>query len=272
MKKILTTTLTLVALTLAASAASVYDVQFNDASGVALGDVDVATGGGFNNGAPPDNFGSTDGSGNMVWNALNGADGTSFATLDQTAGPYNISSTFNLEYNIRISNFVFDATTTDNNSILFELRDGSKLAYVNLRTSNGGNGVQIVAKGYTQSEINGGTLYDSGIAGTNNMTHAGWDLLDIKWTVNLSANTYDVAYRTKATDAFTTIISDETFGFGVDANFVDVDKLRLGMKNSFAAGDSISLDYVTVVTAVPEPSSTALLGLGGLALILRRRR
>lgn len=38
------------------------------------------------------------------------------------------------------------------------------------------------------------------------------------------------------------------------------------VNNAFGGWDSI------VVTAVPEPSSTALLGLGGLALILRRRK
>ena len=36
--------------------------------------------------------------------------------------------------------------------------------------------------------------------------------------------------------------------------------------NNFATVDNVNL------TAVPEPTSTALLGLGGLALILRRRK
>lgn len=40
--------------------------------------------------------------------------------------------------------------------------------------------------------------------------------------------------------------------------------------NGQIAIDTISLDHT--VTAVPEPSSTTLLGLGGLALILRRRK
>ena len=44
-----------------------------------------------------------------------------------------------------------------------------------------------------------------------------------------------------------------------------------GVTNVATSGsmDSISFDYVV---AVPEPSSTALLGLGGLALIFRRRK
>ncbi len=37
-------------------------------------------------------------------------------------------------------------------------------------------------------------------------------------------------------------------------------------------GGLAGLDNIRITTAVPEPSSTALLGLGGLALILRRRK
>ncbi len=43
---------------------------------------------------------------------------------------------------------------------------------------------------------------------------------------------------------------------------------------SFDAGSSTNVQHINAIelTAVPEPSSTALLGLGGLALILRRRK
>jgi hypothetical protein len=47
---------------------------------------------------------------------------------------------------------------------------------------------------------------------------------------------------------------------------------RIGHSNN--ANDDMRFDNVSVVpvSVVPEPSSTALIGLGGLALILRRRR
>lgn len=48
-----------------------------------------------------------------------------------------------------------------------------------------------------------------------------------------------------------------------------LDQLYLSFKNR--NGGQFLMDDVTV-TAVPEPSSVALLGLGGLALILRRRK
>jgi hypothetical protein len=62
------------------------------------------------------------------------------------------------------------------------------------------------------------------------------------------------------------------FGGG-DFSIADVSNvLAVFTVNAGAAGDgAISIDNFNM-TAVPEPSSTALLGLGGLALALRRRR
>ena len=63
-------------------------------------------------------------------------------------------------------------------------------------------------------------------------------------------------------------------GFGVgDFSIADVSNvLAVFTVNAAAAGDgAISIDNFNM-TAVPEPSSTALLGLGGLALMLRRKR
>ena len=62
------------------------------------------------------------------------------------------------------------------------------------------------------------------------------------------------------------------FGGG-DFSIADVSNvLAVFTVNAGAAGDgAISIDNFNM-TAVPEPSSTALLGLGGLALMLRRKR
>ncbi len=49
-------------------------------------------------------------------------------------------------------------------------------------------------------------------------------------------------------------------------------KVRIVMDAGSGNGSSFDLMSVTDFTPVPEPSSTALLGLGGLALILRRRK
>lgn len=50
-----------------------------------------------------------------------------------------------------------------------------------------------------------------------------------------------------------------------------LDQLYLSFKNRAGTSAQLHIDDVTV-TVVPEPSSAALLGLGGLALILRRRK
>ena len=46
-------------------------------------------------------------------------------------------------------------------------------------------------------------------------------------------------------------------------------KLALQLNSSLAAGSTFKFDNVSVI---PEPSAAALLGLGGLALLRRRRK
>ncbi len=61
----------------------------------------------------------------------------------------------------------------------------------------------------------------------------------------------------------TVVSGDFTWG-GLNENY-------LGLFSNWTDGGA-EMDNFSVTTVVPEPSSTALLGLGGLALILRRRR
>ncbi|MEZ7957070.1 MAG: PEP-CTERM sorting domain-containing protein [Rubritalea sp.] len=72
----------------------------------------------------------------------------------------------------------------------------------------------------------------------------------------------------------------------LQTNWVENDYVFIGIKNqstptglTFVGDDSNNFDFYTagdnggtLTLVVPEPSSTALLGLGGLALILRRRK
>ena len=60
------------------------------------------------------------------------------------------------------------------------------------------------------------------------------------------------------------------FGGG-DFSIADVSNVLAVFTVNTAAAGAISIDNFNM-TAVPEPSSTALLGLGGLALMLRRKR
>jgi hypothetical protein len=73
-----------------------------------------------------------------------------------------------------------------------------------------------------------------------------------------------------------------TFTAGFGGSFVDETAVTDAFGDSFRLGGALALDGSTLsykdnggtftVSVVPEPSTTALLGLGGLALILRRRK
>ena len=75
------------------------------------------------------------------------------------------------------------------------------------------------------------------------------------------------------TGSATTVFISTTMGTVLGVNINDLfgstlDNGPLVIWESVVTGDSIQIG----LAAVPEPSSTALLGLGGLALMLRRRR
>jgi hypothetical protein len=55
---------------------------------------------------------------------------------------------------------------------------------------------------------------------------------------------------------------------GITGQGIGVDDIRIYTFATGEGGDAVSAFF----TAIPEPSSAALLGLGGLALMLRRRR
>ena len=70
------------------------------------------------------------------------------------------------------------------------------------------------------------------------------------------------------TDSFSTIPISGTVDTASASVFLVIRQNEGGAASSQALLDDVTLDY----TPVPEPSSAALLGLGGLALILRRRK
>ena len=132
-------------------------------------------------------------------------------------------------------------------------------------------------------------------------TDTGWDWLDISGSLdltNLSAGGFTIDIDSLAGVLAGDAAGFDTFGidgyespFDVDYSFIIA---SAGSINGFNA-DNFNLDFsgfsalspqagwhweiiqdgtdlVLEAYAVPEPSSTALLGLGGLALMLRRKR
>lgn len=158
------------------------------------------------------------------------------------------------------SSYVLDADTTITLSfdlIVNETQSGRGIGLLLTDSSAGESiffGKQINGEYGAHSSIgSGGTLYaDTGASGTMalvaTLTSDGTDTF-----VSVSAN---------GAAAGTGTISGTQFSF---------DSMSLnGYHQSTTTNgvDSIDLD----VTTIPEPSSTALLGLGGLAFILRRRK
>ena len=78
-----------------------------------------------------------------------------------------------------------------------------------------------------------------------------------------------VTYSDASTEALLGVAGETNWmGFHKDGEIIT----SIQLTESATGGVFANYDDVSLVFAVPEPSSTALLGLGGLALVLRRKR
>lgn len=92
-----------------------------------------------------------------------------------------------------------------------------------------------------------------------------WRTIEIVGSASGNKTQFDVYYNNNATAAFTKTSNNDTIGSSLDV--ISFGGSAGEANRSFDGG----IDEFTV-TGIPEPSSAALLGLGGLALILRRRK
>ena len=79
---------------------------------------------------------------------------------------------------------------------------------------------------------------------------------------------YDSTSSNWGTAAFQSIVDQFSTGAGFDGNVV------ITLMNTSPPGDN-TVNYSNIVVdavPIPEPATTALLGLGGIALLLRRRK
>jgi len=91
-------------------------------------------------------------------------------------------------------------------------------------------------------------------------------------TLDFDNNTYTYWIGTPTSDASTWISRFANYTGAIDLSSVSVDGLQWNISN-FGAGNYFNLDQIQVTTTtVPEPTSAALLGLGGLAVVMLRRR
>ncbi|MFC5050440.1 PEP-CTERM sorting domain-containing protein [Rubritalea spongiae] len=180
---------------------------------------------------------------------------------------------------------VTDITATDLNVV-------SNGFTVNTLFHTGGNALGNASLGGSEAEFGFTTAGQSVDLSFDLSTSASYtlDSISFQHRANNSTNAFD-SHNLSVSDGVTTlnlIINEltnplnqwneysaslqgtafETLDAGTTLTFT----IRLAGKSSNGAGNSFSgIDDITV-TKVPEPSSTALLGLGGLALVLRRRR
>lgn len=97
----------------------------------------------------------------------------------------------------------------------------------------------------------------------------GGNIASLQLVFDLPTSTFDLIYDPAG--AATILQDDIDYSSNLtNADILGMNQLYTRANNQFSGSGTWTIE--TNASAVPEPSSTALLGLGGLALILRRRR
>ena len=138
---------------------------------------------------------------------------------------------------------------TNNNDATVTLTNGTGFAYLIT-----GLGIDIASNGGADASLDGITAGGVAVTGLSSISHG-----------NVGSGGSDVDYDDLFWD-----LSVANGGAGITLANGEALTFTLGRSESKAT----SYDNIAFIgaLAVPEPSSTALLGLGGLALILRRRK
>ena len=170
------------------------------------------------------------------------------ATVANSSGNVGMgSSTFNIGSGSSMSGNVF--RVWDTTKLVFD--DGADInANTEFRGTKAGLQFNLGATGFTT------------VTAGNLQFWSGNDLSDVNFTVDLTD-------YTGGADTFTLI--DWTNGSGSQALLDGANQTITGGSGNLIWDDTNKAIQLNIA-AVPEPSSAALLGLGGLALILRRRK
>ena len=262
MKKILTTSIAIATLATNASATTICEFQF-DTDGQKLSKV-------------VDNAGSS-----LVWNGTFKSGGTNIETAggvydmanpDKAAKKVsNLGLTSGIvTLEVGFTDWAMDNTSNKDN-ITFKL-DGvgsagvtwgaNDASSIRLRSAGDNGGIADTDKGGKNTFINsitGTTLKFQIIADLDNGTYTTAYDVGAGWVDNTGTNGHNGL----------TSINDLIFSVGTLAN--DSTSGAINQWADEGNADFANVDYITL-TSVPEPSSTALLGLGGLALMFRRRK
>ena len=145
---------------------------------------------------------------------------------------------------------------------------GTQTVYLHAYTTLTTSGTGAVASIGGFNAVSASTLDLTGVAGNGIMTwtFSGSDAFD-------AATSYIYVMSTSATEitiADTSSLVGSSFALDLGDNYGGGDAVRGNAALDSGWDQHFEANFDTV--AVPEPSSTAFLGLGGLALILRRRK
>lgn len=269
------------------AAVMLEDYQFGDSAGTGLKSVtNSGTSGNtwnFNIGGAPGE-GATDGTGNLVIGA-DATSGSSAITKDYTRKVEFTTTVTGSTYgdyvfevsvgDIDLAGAAGDGELGEKEGLNFKLikANGDSVNMTVELNSNGVDPDALRTRHSTSGASVGGTAANKNF-GTGAVTTSNGVVLKIEG--NLVTGEFDTYWRreTGTSSTYTAIIIDGT-------GLTDIDEIMLGIEaddgTSNTAGwgtnDNMNLDFLTLeVTAVPEPSSATLLGLGALALTLRRKK
>ena len=198
----------------------------------------------------------------MTSGSLSGANNVRFRGIGGNAATHSISGastltagqlTFDDQQTV---NFTNGATGTFGG---INMNVNSNLNITNATIS--GSNLALNSYGGTSSFVN---LFDGGqlnLSGTVTQETLGNGFVNFGSASSTGSVSFSGLNLTQVQD----LVTGQKFGIGATSSTAFADYTFTELNGSGVNG-------VTVTVAVPEPSSTALLGLGGLALILRRRK
>jgi len=183
----------------------------------------------------------------MNWNNTTGVTGTAAALNDSDGTATSASVSWSAAGTWGDAEADTDASVPVGNA---------QVARGYLDDGNAGNGVDWTVSGITYTTY---TAHIYFATDTNGGTYRPFDVNGASQSTTGTKNRYGTQPNWDATNSFTVT--------GLSGNFVVDGLIRDGVNRGSVAGFQI-----VDTTIVPEPSSTALLGLGGLALLMRRRK